>query len=354
MYLMGRIATNDGTAIPNDMLVERDCFNRVRQQVYAASNGSFSMQLGSEADSFLDATGDRTSQHGENREDSVVMGIPRRELTNCELRASAFGFRSGVVNLVGLDTDGSSINVGVIVVQRTTKIEGMTLSAAPYQAPKDARRAYEKGLDAEKHGKLADASKHFETAVAIYPKYANAWFQLGAVLQKQKDNDAARKAFTQATTINTSFLPPYLSLATMAFEAKNWTEVLNFTGHILELDPLNHTNVTAYVLDLDPLNYAEAYFYNAVANYELNNFEAAERSALKAQHLDLRTLFLTQLHFMLAQIFVRKNDYANAISELQTYLELAPHAEDADQLRKQLAKLEKLNGSMATIEKSNP
>ena len=109
-----------------------------------------------------------------------------------------------------------------------------------------------KGSQAEKNGKLADAHKYFETAVELYPSSANAWFQLGTVLQKENQQDAARKAYTQATTIDTRFLPPYLSLASMAYEAEQWTEVLNFTGHILDLDPLNHVAVNNYILDLDP------------------------------------------------------------------------------------------------------
>jgi tetratricopeptide (TPR) repeat protein len=92
------------------------------------------------------------------------------------------------------------------------------------------------------------------------------------------------------------------------------------------------------------VNYAGAYFYNAMANYNLNKFEDAERSALKAEHLDLLTHF-PQLHLLLAELFARKSDYAIAIAEIQTYLALAPHARDADQARAQLAKLEKLNAT---------
>jgi tetratricopeptide (TPR) repeat protein len=103
-------------------------------------------------------------------------------------------------------------------------------------------------------------------------------------------------------------------------------------------------------LDLDPSNYAEAYFYNAVANYKLNKIEAAEKSGLKAEHVDLRTRY-PELHLLLAEIFARKNNYALAITEIQTYLALTPHAKDAAQVREQLAKLEKLNGSVSTIEK---
>jgi tetratricopeptide (TPR) repeat protein len=106
----------------------------------------------------------------------------------------------------------------------------------------------------------------------------------------------------------------------------------------LNLDPLNHANETNYILDLDPLNCSEAYYYNAVANYKLNRIEEAERSGLKAEHVLLLTRF-PQLHLLLAEIFARKNNYATAISEIQTYLELVPNGKDADQAREQLAKL---------------
>jgi tetratricopeptide (TPR) repeat protein len=220
------------------------------------------------------------------------------------------------------------------------------VSAIPEKAPKNATRAYEKGVQAEKKGKLADAQKQLETAVEIYPSSAKAWFQLGRVLQKQDDKDAARKAYTQATAIDTKFLPPYLLLASMAYETGDWSEVLSLTGHILDIDPMNHAAGTTYILDLDPLNYGAAYFYNAMANYKLNKMEEAEKSGLKAEHVDLRSNF-PQLHLLLADIFARKKNYAMAISEMESYLELAPHAQNADQVREQLAKLEKLKGSVS-------
>jgi hypothetical protein len=349
MFLQGRVATSDNTPVPNNVLVERICNNKVRQQLYTSPNGDFSMQLGSKADTFLDATAEPTSQSGGTGKDPVV-GIPRSELRNCELRASTAGFHTSVIDLVALDAFGSNIDLGVIFVQRSTKIKGTTLSAIPYQAPKDARRAYEKGLDAERKANVASAQKYFETAVGIYPKYAIAWFQLGNVLQKENQKEAARTAFIRATTIDNRFLPPFLSLASMAFEEGNWPVLLALTDHILNLDPLNHAAVTAFIVDLDPLNCADAYFYNAVANYKLNKIEDAEKSALKAEHIALPVRF-PQLHLLLSEIFARKNDYATAISELKTYLELAPNATNEDQVRAQLAKLEKLNGSLKTSEK---
>src|SRR2546427_13162662 len=65
MFLLGRVATDDGTPVPHDALVERVCNARVRQQVYATSRRDFSRELGSMADSYLNARGDRSPVYGQ-------------------------------------------------------------------------------------------------------------------------------------------------------------------------------------------------------------------------------------------------------------------------------------------------
>ncbi len=351
MFLGGHIATNDGSTVPNDALIERVCRERVRQQVYAAPGGDFTMQLGSRSDTYADAGVERDSQFSERRK-NTELGIPRQELTNCDLRASASGFLVRVVSLVEFNASGGRIDVGSIMLQRAAKVEGQTLNAAPYRAPKGARLAYERGLEAERKGKTADARRYFERAVQIYPKFASAWFLLGGVLEKENEHSAAREAFIKATNIDPKFLSPYLALASMAAKQENWVEARNITDHILELDPLNHASIAGGIWDLDPGNPADAYFYNALANYKLNNFQEAEKSALKAeQRVDLNGRF-PQLHLLLADLFNRKNKYDLAISEIQTYLELVPNAQDAEQVREQLATLKRLSSAKPASEKS--
>ena len=96
----------NGTPVSHDVLVERICCNKVRQQVYASTNSEFSMQLGARADTFLDASDEPTSQSGRTG-DGAVTEIPRSKSRNCELRASSSGFHSGVIDLVDLDAFGS-------------------------------------------------------------------------------------------------------------------------------------------------------------------------------------------------------------------------------------------------------
>ena len=353
MFLRGRVATGDGTPVPSNVLVERICDSNVRQQVYAAPRGDFTMELRSKTDAVLDASGARASEFGVTNKNPVT-GIPPRELANCELRALVPGFKSEVIGLAEVMSNAvaEAIDVGAIVIERLTKVDAMTLSATPYKAPRDAQRAYQKGLQAEAHGQLAEAQQCFERAVEIYPRFTHAWFRLGTVLQREHQNDRAHQAFTRATAMDTRFLPPYLSLASMAYKAQSWREVLNLTGHILRFDPLNYAHVTGYILDLDPFDYAEAYFYDAMANYKLNKLEDAEKSALKAASLDTRPRF-PRLHLLLAEIFARKNSYSSAISEIQTYLELVPHAQNADELREWSVKLQKLDRPASTKQKTD-
>jgi tetratricopeptide (TPR) repeat protein len=249
---------------------------------------------------------------------------------------------------MALDSSAKNIEVGTIVVHRTAKVQGTTVDAAAYKGPKDAVTAYEKGLDAQRSGKLANAQKYFEKAVAVYPDYARAWFRLGAVLEKENQKDAAHTAYTRATRAEAGYLPPYLALAAMASAAENWKEVIRTTNFILALDPFK--DLTGYTVELDAFNFAEAYFYNALANYEIKNFAEAERNALKADHLLGRA---PELHLLLGELFARKNDYAAAISEMQTYLELSPHADNADQIRARVAEWKKRTDTLPSGEKND-
>ena len=355
MILLGRVATSDGSALPNDTLVERVCDGKVRQQVHATLRGDFNMQLAPQPGALLDASGDTgtdlPSQRGVNRNPSLAMGISRYELTKCELRASANGFHPRTVSLLDLTPTAGTVDVGAIVVGRAGEVKGTMVDVTSLKAPPNARKAYEKGLEAGQKDKLSEAQKYFERAVEIYPGYESAWFQLGAVFQKENKKESAWAAYGHATAVNTRFLPPYVALASMAFEAQNWTEVLRLTNHVMDLDPLSHTLAAEYILDLDEWNPAAAYYYNAVGNYMLNRIEEAQKSALKAQHLDMRPHF-PQIHALLAEIYAQKKQYALAASELRNFLELVPQVKNADEIRELLAELEKRSRATPTNEKT--
>jgi hypothetical protein len=71
-------------------------------------------------------------------------GVRERDLFSCELRASLPGFRSDVVSLANRRFMDNP-EVGTIVLHRLGNVEGLTISATTMAAPKDAKKAYDKG-----------------------------------------------------------------------------------------------------------------------------------------------------------------------------------------------------------------
>ena len=356
LYLSGSVKTDDGTPLPSNVLIERVCSARIRQQVYVDTGGGFNMDLGTMAQQTVDASGDSSAEINAGTNPQLAaqgQGIPRQALLNCELRASVAGFRSDTISLSNVMPSAKTVNIGAIVVHRGEKVQGQTLNAKAYRAPKNAIRAYEKGLQAQRAGKLPEAQHNFQEAVKIYPQYAYAWYSLGEVLQKQTQKDAAKSAFERAMESDSKFLPPCLALASLAYEQEDWHQVLGLTRHILNLDTLDYGKINGYVLDLDSLDYSLAYFYNAAANFMLGRIEEAEKSGLQAERLDVRPLH-PQLRLLMAAIFTKKNNYGGAMEQLREYLRISPNGQSAPQAREQLAQLEKMNVAQPPDRKAIP
>jgi regulator of sirC expression with transglutaminase-like and TPR domain len=121
------------------------------------------------------------------------------------------------------------------------------------------------------------------------------------------------------------FITPYLHLASIAVREQKWKEVVETTDRALALDPFD---------------YPVAFFYNSVANYNLQNMEAAEKSAVEARKLDSQHR-IPKIEHLLGAILAQRQDYAGAAEHMKSYLKFAPQASDADAVRKQLAEVER-------------
>lgn len=343
IFLSGKVMMDDGTAPPEPVRIERICSGGApRAEAYTDSKGRFSFQMGQNTGITQDASFEEFGSPGQQgaarmpqsngrvgQDPSVgTQRTPRQQdLMGCEIRAALAGFRSDNVNLAGrrmLDNP----EVGTIVLHRLANVEGTTISATTLQAPKDARKAYEKALEASRKGKVEDARKNLEKAVNVYPQFAAAWSELGAIHEKNNDLAEARKCYAQSIASDPKLLTPYLHLAQLSAMEKNWQEVDETTDRLIKLDPV----------DLP-----EAYYFNAVANYNLKKFGDAEVSARAAQKIDTAQRF-PKIEHILGAILYEKQDYAGAAEQMRLYLQLTPGGPDTDRVRTQLAEVEKLAG----------
>jgi TolA-binding protein len=334
--LSGNVMLDDGTPPPSPVTIERVCNGAPRAQAYTDRKGRFSFQIGQTSMITQDASEDGTIGAGTSRPvTSIANGTaprtpyaPDTRLANCDLRAVLSGFRSESVSL-GVRRPLDDPNVGTIVLHRLANVEGSAVSMTSLKAPKEARRAYERALQDLRNNKLAEAAKKLRKAVDIYPSYAAAWYELGRIQAQNEDTEEARRSFARALAADAKFTSPHLELAELEAKAENWAELADTTSKLLKLDAVD---------------YPVAYLYNAIANLNLGQIDAAEKSARAGEKLDTPHRYPT-LERVLATILARKKDYAGAAAHLRNYLVLAPDAEDAARMKKELAELERLSGA---------
>jgi tetratricopeptide (TPR) repeat protein len=102
------------------------------------------------------------------------------------------------------------------------------------------------------------------------------------------------------------------------------------------------------LIRLDPLNFPSAYYFHMLANFNLREFAAAERSARETLKRDEQHRF-PKAHHLLGLMLANTGDNAAAGEQLKEYLKLAPGATDAALVRKQLTEVERRLASSPTL-----
>jgi hypothetical protein len=272
IFLSGKVIMEDGTPPPDSVRIEKICSGNPRPEGYTDSKGRFNIQLDSGMDVMADASDATFARPGTSSGAAASSGTFSRNLNGCDIRAVLPGFRSDSVSL-GFHDSMDNPNVGSIVLHRMGNVEGTTISMTSLSAPKDAVKAYQKGREAEKKQKTEEAEKAFRKATDEYPKYAAAWYELGRMQLAMNQPGDAQKSFETSIAADPKLVTPYLELALISAKARDWQKTLETTDRAIKLDPVDFPN---------------AWFYNAIANLNLQNIAAAEKSALEAQKLDTR------------------------------------------------------------------
>jgi tetratricopeptide (TPR) repeat protein len=139
----------------------------------------------------------------------------------------------------------------------------------------------------------------------------------------------ATSYFKRALDCDSKYLQPYLQIAVIHLMAKRWQEL---------------ADVTEKTVRLDPFDYPQAFFFNSVANYNLHNYEEAEKSALEAERLDTRHAF-PRVIYLLGLVDIQKQKYEDASKRFKAYLKLEPTTEDAATVRSQIEAIDKITAT---------
>ena len=348
VFLYGRVVMDDGTPPPTSISIKRLCSGTPRTMAYTSPKGQFNITWGgSQPGMFYDASegpmgrGDGpdslTSTGGFGGGQLGGASSVAASFLGCELFAELPGYRSDRINLSSR-TANDNPDVGIIFLHRIAGVEGTSVSATTFNAPKDAKKSWEKATQIiralqtkpgsvskpENAKKLAAAEKELQSAVGVYPKFANAWADLGRVRLLQQDSAGAREAYQKALESDNKLVEPYVALGEQAMRDRDWA------GAVQNLDR---------ALQLDPVEYPGLWLQDAVANYNAQNFDKAERSARQSLKIAADKVD-PQANELLGLILLNKRDLAGAKDALSAYLKLKPDAQDAAQIRNQLSQID--------------
>ncbi len=334
VFFTGSVMLDDGSPPADAVRIERVCAGVATFEAWTDEKGHFGFKVSPGGED--SASGDASlgaSQRGEmNKAINASSTQYSRPITStlkgCELRAVLSGFRSESV-AISLKSTMDDARVGTILLHPLSRASSLVISATTLLAPANARKAYERGLEAARAGKEEAAAGEFGKAVKIYPKFAVAWYQLGLVREHGDDLAGAIEAWKEALKSDTRYVKPIESLTVTADSLGNWAESEKYSRLWIQLDPED---------------FPGAYLFSAVANARLHKPEEAEHAAREGLRLD-KDQKIPRMTYVLGLILMDKKEYAESAQCFRKYLELAPNASDAGLVRQQLPKLEELAGT---------
>jgi len=253
------------------------------------------------------------------------MNIDPLEQRNCVIRATHAGYTSSEVEVSGIDTTHTTLDLPPITIRNAVadpEIINFSDNGIGGRAKSDYTAA-RKALDARD---LQGAASHMEAVVAAAPKAAQAWHALGVLDESLLKTSEARAAYEHAIAAEPKMLPAYVMLTRLCIKTKDW-------------DCAGKTSDALIKVDTKHL-YPEIYLHQAVARYELKDLNGAQESVQEAMRLDSRNA-RPRAEYVLGRILEAKGDVAGAKQHMAKYLVLQPAPPDVDLVRAHIDNLGK-------------
>jgi tetratricopeptide (TPR) repeat protein len=171
-----------------------------------------------------------------------------------------------------------------------------TVSVSSLAAPGKAQKAFQKGQEYERKGKFEAACDYFKKAVAIYPRYALAWLELGRFQARRSNFTDAQESFRHAVASDSNLATGYVDFAIVSAQQNNWQAMAEMTDTLVQRFP-----------DSSPVYW----FLNSAAYYNLGKMKEAQSSITRALRLDPRHQ-LPQLEYLYGLILGRQKQIVGA------------------------------------------
>jgi tetratricopeptide (TPR) repeat protein len=185
--------------------------------------------------------------------------------------------------------------------------------------PKAAKKEFELGNRELKALNCQTAIVHFQKAVSLYPRYGDAFLEIGNCNRKLGNAAGSEEALKKAMAYSPTVYPT-LSLAGLYIDQKRYDEAEKLIQPLIAQHP------------------EEGDLYGLLARiyFELGRMHEAELAGLEAH---ARHHESADVHLILAKIYESRHNRSAQITQLNDYLDENPGGSAAQEVRKQLTQL---------------
>jgi Tfp pilus assembly protein PilF len=200
---------------------------------------------------------------------------------------------------------------------------GATVSATMLSIPDRATKEYEQAQQCLTHSDAACASSHLARAVEIAPRYVTAWNQMGTLAYQAHAYSDAETDFRKALAADPEAFEPLVNLGGVLLNLERPREALGYNQRAASRRP----------------NDALANSQLGMDYFALGELDAAEKCLKAALRLDPAHFSYPQL--TLAEIYLKRNDRADALDQYRDFLKRHPDSPQAVEIRMKAAQLSK-------------
>jgi tetratricopeptide (TPR) repeat protein len=308
-----------------------DSFDRTGIRVRVISSDGHSCDFQANV-SLMSTSGAHVAQGLTNAECEVYFG--NVAAGSYHVAVSGTGIEQSDSGTFDFDSTGhQDVEVNIKHAERVNQ-SGPTGPASPLVAavdlsiPERARKEFDKANQFVTKGNWQRAIERLNKAIAIDPRYAQAYNNLGVAYGHLGDRVRNIEALQKAISLNDHFAPAYLNLARIAIVDRDFPQAEVLLNKATAIDP------------------GDAQILRALANMELLNhhYEQALATCRRA-HSTARGVHAV-VHYVAARIFEQKNRPLDALAELQVFLSEEQSSPRADAARKEMIALQQGSGAI--------
>lgn len=185
----------------------------------------------------------------------------------------------------------------------------------------EIRKTFDEAIALNQAGKGAEAIAKFNEIIAIVPKCASCYGNIGAIHLAAKEYEQAEAAYKQATTIDPNFAAGYAGLVNVYNAQRKFAEAEAAAAQQEKAEAAGAPAGTA-----GGGVSADAAYNRGVVQWNANKFaEAKEQfsAAIKANPNHAES------HFMLGKVYINLGLLGEAATEFETYLKMSPSGPNA-------------------------